>query len=211
MFLSNYGYTLSPFNQYPNKLNSLIFNIAGVIQVPTFLSAYIGALVVALKGTDSSFTTATIQNFFTIGAGKKLDSSGVFIFADLHDIDKYLSQQDKNNYESEFNTFMTTNYNDILAGVFEMYNTVKQDITFKGITDKAIIITEKQKQYKFYLNVNSKEDGAGTKYYQILSPLITRTNILNYIEIIRGIKNKNAVRSSVLGKFFMCLNFILFI
>ena len=183
MFLSNYGYTLSPFNQYPNKLNSLIFNIAGVMQVPTFLSAYIGALVVALKGSDPSFTTATIQNFFTTGAGKNLDSSGFLIFADLHDIDKYLSPQDKNNYESEFNTFMTTNYNDILVGVFEMYNTVKQNITFKSITDKAAIIKEKEKEYTFYLNPNSKEDGAGTKYHQVLSPLITRTNILNYSEI----------------------------
>ena len=183
MFLSNYGFTLSPFNVYPNKLNSLIFNIAGVMQVPTFLPAYIGILVYALKGTDPTFNVQTIQDFFTTGAGKSLDSSGVFIFADLHDIKNYLSQQDKDNYENEFDIFESGKYGDILAGVFKMYNTVKQNIQYKGITDKAAIIKEKQKEYEYNLNPKSKEDGAGSEYFTILSSLITRTNILNYSEI----------------------------
>jgi hypothetical protein len=185
IFLSNFGFTLSPFNQYPNKLNSLIFNIAGVMQVPIFLPAYIGLLVYALKGTDPTFNVQTIQDFFTTGAGKNLDSSGVFIFADLHDVDKYLSKQDKDNYESEFEIFDTTQYNSILTEVNKMYDTVKQHIKDNSITGAAII-TEKQSQYDYYLNPNSTIDGGnnvGSKYIYILSPLIARTNILNFSEI----------------------------
>jgi hypothetical protein len=40
-----------------------------------------------------------------------------------------------------------------------------------------------KKRYEYYLNPKSKEDGAGSEYFTILSPLITRTNILNYSEI----------------------------
>jgi hypothetical protein len=148
MFLSNYGFTLSPFNVYPNKLNSLIFNIAGVMQVPTFLPAYIGLLVYALRNDidpNSTFNTKTIKDFFTTGAGKNLDSSGVFIFADLHDIDKYLSEQDKDNYVSEFDIFESSNYNNILTGVYDMYDKVKKDVAYKSITDTAAVIIEKQK------------------------------------------------------------------
>jgi GH25 family lysozyme M1 (1,4-beta-N-acetylmuramidase) len=198
MFLSNYGYTLSPFNQYTNKLNSLLFNIAGVIQVPTYLPAYIGALVVALEESDSTFTTATIQNFFTTGAGKTLESSGLFIFADLHDIDKYLSDQDKKNYKDEFNSFIDQggDYNNILVEVSDMYGKVRNDIIYNNITKPADIIAEKQKQYNYFLNPKAGE-GTGSKYSTILSPLITRTNILNYSEISFTSGNTNAGYTSL--------------
>ena len=189
IFLSNFGFTLSPFNQYPNKLNSLIFNIAGVIQVPTFLPAYIGLLVLALRNNgdpNSTFNVKTIQDFFTTGGGRNLESSGFLIFADLHDVDKYLSQQDKENYFDEFDVFDRGQYISILAEVYKMYHTIKDDVTDKHITKPAEIITEKQLQYDYYLNPNSKiDDGnnVGSKYIDILSPLITRTNILNFSEI----------------------------
>jgi hypothetical protein len=189
MFLSNFGFTLSPFNVYPNKLNSLIFNIAGVMQVPTFLPAYIGLLVLALRNNtdpNSTFNVKTIQDFFTTGAGKTLDSSGVFIFADLHDVDKYLSKQDKDNYFAEFDTFDSTQYNSILTEVNKMYHLVNDDIQYKKITEPTKIILEKKIQYDYYLNPNSTIDNGnnvGSKYIYILSPLITRTNILNFSEI----------------------------
>ena len=188
MFLSNYGFTLSPFNVYPNKLNSLIFNIAGVMQVPKFLPAYIGLLVLARRNDidpNSTFNTKTIQEFFTTGAGKSLDSSGVFIFADLHDVDKYLSEQDKINYINEFNVFNDNQYNSILSEVKTMYDWVKEDIDNKhiNINDKTAIVKEKQIQYDIYLNPKSTQGtSVGFGYKNILSPLITRTNIINFSE-----------------------------
>ena len=94
-------------------------------------------------------------------------------------IDKYLSEQDKDNYVSEFDIFESSNYNNILTGVYDMYDKVKKDVAYKSITDTAAVIIEKQKRYEYYLNPKSKEDGAGSEYFTILSPLITRTNILN--------------------------------
>ena len=186
MFLSNYGFTLSPFNQYPNKLNSFLFNIAGVIQVPKFLTAYIGLLVLAQSNTDTTFNVKTIQDFFTTGAGKNLDSSGLLIFADLHDVNKYLSQKDKINYLREFGVFETAYYPQISNALFEMFVAVNNDIKNKKLTKPADIISEKEKQYDYYLNPKSKfnnGDNVGFQYINILSPLITRTNIINFSEI----------------------------
>ena len=186
MFLSNYGFTLSPFNVYPNKLNSLIYNIAGVMQVPKFLPAYIGLLVLALRNNsdpNSTFNVKTIQDFFTTGAGQNLDSSGFFIFADIHDIDKYLSEQDKENYKKEFDLFNDNQYNLILPEVDTMYHWVKDYIDLNKPIDS---IAEKRIRYNIYLNLKSTQNGgtsAGFGYYKILSPLITRTNIINFSEI----------------------------
>ena len=174
MFLSNYGYTLSPFNQYPNKLNELLFNIVGVLQTPKYVPAYIGALLYAIEETDPKFTTQTIIDFFTIGAGKNLDSSGFLIFADIHDIDKYLSVKDKEVYKAQFDTFMSEQYPSILSGVKKLY----KDVNNRLINEH----TAKVDSYKYYLDIKSKENGAGVSYYEILKPMITRTNIVNYSE-----------------------------
>jgi hypothetical protein len=186
MFLSNYGFTLSPFNVYPNKLNSLIYNIAGVMQVPKFLPAYIGLLVLALRNNsdpNSTFNVKTIQDFFTTGAGQNLDSSGFFIFADIHDIDKYLSEEDKINYLKEFMLFNDNQYNLILPEVDIMYHWVKDYIDLNKPIDS---IAEKRIRYNIYLNLHTTQNGdisAGFGYYKILSPLITRTNIINFSEV----------------------------
>ncbi|MFA5207247.1 MAG: glycoside hydrolase family 25 protein [Candidatus Paceibacterota bacterium] len=183
LFLSNYGYTLGPFNQYPHKLNQLIFNIAGVIETPTYLPAYIGAILTAIDGIDPTFTVQKIEDFFTTGEGQVLDSFGLFIFADIHDIDKYLSAKDKQVYKEQFDLFMSSGqYNTILTGVQNMY----KDVTGKTVTlNNSVneIIAQKKKLYDFYLNPKSTESGSGFRYYEILTPLITRTNIINYSDI----------------------------
>ena len=174
MFLSNYGYTLSPFNQYPNRLNPLLFTIAGVLETPKYLPAYIGALLTAIEGSDTTFTTQTITDFFTTGEGKVLDSLGLFIFADIHDINHYLSANDKAIYKAQFDTFMSQQYTSILSGVQGLYSDVKDRL----INQKIV----KFLSYKYYLDPKSTENGSGFRYYEILSPMITRTNIVNYSE-----------------------------
>src|SRR5690606_20118325 len=61
MFLSNFGYTLGPFNIYPKELGRLIFENPAIIEVPRYLPAYIGALVDADK--DESFINE-LKEFF---------------------------------------------------------------------------------------------------------------------------------------------------
>ena len=174
MFLSNYGCTLSPFNQYPNRLNGLLFSIAGVLQVPRYLPAYIGALLIAIEGNDPKFTIETITDFFTTGAGKNLDSMGLFIFADLHDVKYYLSVNDKEIYKAQYVSFMSNLFPSIQNAVEHLYDEVNK------ITNKT---EEKQNLYTFYLDPKSTDEGSGTAYYEILSPMITRTNIINYSEL----------------------------
>src|SRR5690606_18282826 len=84
--LSNFGYALSPFNIYPNNLNTFIFSIPAAIEIPKFLSAYVGSLInIVNKGlvekTVDFFTGMTYENGFC-------DNLGYFILADLHDIQK---------------------------------------------------------------------------------------------------------------------------
>jgi len=180
MFLSNYGYSLSPFNQYPNRLNPLLFTIAGVLETPSYIPAYLGALITATDGSDPKFTIQTIKNFFLSGSGKNLTSSGYFIFADLHDVSNYLSTADKAVYKARFDTFLSNIYPSILTGVQGLYTDVNNATSkLTGLAQ----ITKKEKLYTFYLNPKSTENGSGYRYYEILSPLITRTNIVNYSEI----------------------------
>lgn len=171
MFLSNYGTTLSPFNQYPNRLNGLIFSIAGVLDVPKYLPAYIGALVDA----DTNGFATEIQNFYTIGAGKNLNGLGLFIFADIHDINHYLSAKDKAVYKAAYDTFISENYNKILTGVQGLYTDVNNKFQGKK--------TEKERLYRIYLDPKTTDTAGGFRYYEILSPMITRTNIINYSEL----------------------------
>ena len=175
IFLSNFGYTLSPFNQYPNKLNPLLFSIAGVLQTPKYVPAYIGALLTAIEGSDSTFTVQSITDFFTTGDGKGLNSFGLFIFADIHDVGHYLSGNDKAIYKAQFDTFMSDQYASILAAVQKLYGDVQNRLANQNI--------DKFTSYRYYLDPKSTEEGAGVSYYEILSPMITRTNIINYSEI----------------------------
>jgi len=175
MFLSNYGYTLSPFNQYPNRLNPLLFTIAGVLETPKYVTAYIGALLTAIEGTDTTFTVQTITDFFTTGEGKVLNSFGLFIFADIHDVDKYLSANDKAIYKAQFDTFMSQQYSSILTGVQGLYQNVKDRLVNQEIS--------KFVSYRYYLDPKSTENGAGFRYYEIIQPMISRTNIINYSEL----------------------------
>jgi GH25 family lysozyme M1 (1,4-beta-N-acetylmuramidase) len=174
LYLSNFGYTLSPFNKYPNNLNETMFNLSAEINIPMYLPAYIGALVYAIESGDTNFTEQKIKDFFTIGAGKTLDSSGVFIFADIYDIKNYLSKKDKETFKTAFDEFYSHTsqsvnflYDNIFAEIQKLYNNIK---------DKTSI--EKEKLYRSYLKPDNNE-----YYSNIIQPLIQRTNILNLSEI----------------------------
>lgn len=173
--LSNFGYTLSPFNIFPKNLNDIIFNTPAVVSVPTYLPAYMGALVDAIKENDSDFTETTIYDFFTTGVGKVLDSSGLFIFADIHDIKNFLSTKDQENFRLIFIDFYDNYYETIRTKIQSLYNNVKN-------------VTNKKEIYDYHLNPNNKEADfatqAGDYYSDIIQPLIERKKaLINFSEI----------------------------
>ena len=159
MFLSNFGYTLSCFNKYPTDLNDLIFSIPAAIQVPKFLSAYIGAIVDAI---DNGWSNQII-NFFSGGTGENFTNKGLLIFADLHDVDKYLSYKDKIMFKQKFNEYYgngTANspYGLQLASIKNTYDAVHIN----------------NKKYKDLLNPSSEN----SNYNGVILPLIERTALI---------------------------------
>ena len=167
LFLSNFGFTLSPFNIVPKNLNEIIFQNPAAIGVPKYLPAYIGALVDA-----SDDFINQLKDFYLMGSGKGLDSAGLFVFADIHDVNNYLSIKDKEVFKNAYDSFFDNIYkNDVHPQLIKLYEEVKIMVT-AGKT--------KIDSYKILLNPTSKEDKGGTFFQPVLQPLISETNILCY-------------------------------
>jgi len=96
LYLSNFGHTASPFNVYPNSLNSIIFNQPSIIEMPIFLPAYMGLLVDTSNG-DQNELLAFFNNQFIFHEK--------YMFADIHDINKYLSINDKVAFSNAYSEF----------------------------------------------------------------------------------------------------------
>lgn len=173
LLLSNFGYTLSSFNIYPKNLNDYIFQTPAAVEVPSYLPLYIGSLVNA----KTNGRLDDLIDYFTNGDGYYLTSKGLLIFADIYDIDKYLSNEDKAYYKKLYDDFYTnssnkTDYNDIRKSLKEVYN--KANAT----TD----VVEKGKIYNNSLNPidNDNYDTDNDYHSKILSPLLDRKNIIIY-------------------------------
>ena len=184
MILSNFGYTLSPFNTYPYNLNELLFNIPAAVETPQFVAPYMGALV-DININDSNYSE--IYEFFVNGTGKNLDSSGVFIFADIIDINGFLADADKTRFQLAYNAFYGTGgqagtlFFSIIQQLKTLYNTVKNDTTLQEAiaNDKrdGKVLKIKKELYAEYL-------GDGGRYFPtIIEPLISRMIIVNFSQL----------------------------
>jgi GH25 family lysozyme M1 (1,4-beta-N-acetylmuramidase) len=168
IYLSNFGYTQSPFNIYPFALNETLFNLPTVVEIPNFLTLYMGGLVGLLPGTEQY---DDIYNFFTNGAGRKLNSSGILIFADIVDINNQLSVADKNTLADQYNLFLNSTFIDIAIKIQDLVDTVKKQ--------KIVETKDKITAYKNLLNPGT----SSTFYGNILDPLMERNAIVNYSQI----------------------------
>ncbi|MFW6246610.1 MAG: hypothetical protein ACOC22_00340 [bacterium] len=167
LILSNFGYTLSPFNKYPYQLNSNVFGIPSVVQIPFFLSAYIGSLV-DIKISDDDETYQKLRDFFIGGAGDNLQSGGIFIFADIADIINSLSENDKQNFRDAYDFFMSPTigyFDNIIQNLQLVYE------------EYINIPVEGPERSDFLRNAFSE-----TYYDVILQPLMRNTYLLNYSE-----------------------------
>jgi len=171
MLLSNFGYTLGPFNTFPNALAYTIFRNPAAIDVPKFLPAYIGALVDA----DTNGLREQFQEFFLNGAGTEMSVCGVYIFADIHDINTYMSEKDKELFKEYYNTFIIDGTYETIANNLERLYGIVQS----GVTDGG----KREKLYEAYLNPDTKDNERQGSFWQsVLQPLMEETTIISFTQ-----------------------------
>lgn len=159
LVLSNFGFTLSPFNIYPHNLLVNVFETPSIVEVPFYLPVYLGAL---LKVIDEGNEQELIDLFSN---DMNLKSAGYLIFADMYDIQKNISKKDKLEYLTAYNRFKST------AGD-NGYNNLMTNIRSLILENKDKKSDEKVKAY------NNAFDSTNSRFKSILLPLIRRTNII---------------------------------
>lgn len=138
MYLSSFGWALSPFSQFPYYINNNIYNLPAVNEIPFFIAAYIGALIDIsdenvnnLKDFCSSsdnYITINVPNTNrTIQESNIIDSGGLLIFADIRDINKFLSDKDKRVFKNAYEDFMQNDFNVIEDETRRIYQEVLTD------------------------------------------------------------------------------------
>lgn len=170
ILLSNFGLTLSPFNIFPRKLNELIFTNPAAIEVPTYLPYYIGSLVYA----NESGLTDELKDFFTTGAGKNLESDGFFIFADIADVENFLSEEDKKTFKAHFDAFYNTEFQSILTQFYNLYQKAKE-LVANG--------KRKTRAYRELLDPDKTGEDNTSFYTPLIEPLIERITIIVFSQL----------------------------
>ena len=179
VLMSSFGYALSPFNIYPSDLSQYIFNIPAAVQIPEFLPIYIGSLI---DITTTSQMYKDIYDFFISGSGKNLSSSGAFIFADILDVNRYLSETDKTIFKNRFTAFYGNNgedgtpYSFMILYLRALYDEVKN--ATKDITGSFDRLKAKQKKYEELLNSSN-----GNYFTKLLQPMMTKITLLNFTQL----------------------------
>lgn len=204
MLLSNYGYTLSCFNIYPKNLNQVIFQTPAVVEVPNYLQYYIGGLV---NAKNNGFVDE-LKAFYDTGGGSKFNGlTNLYMFADIEDIDKILSEKDKETFAAKYEIFKTSYYLTIRAQLKLMYDEVKSLVNDKKMT--------KYEAYESYLNPKTDNPtNHGSFFKPILEQLLTKTNIVifsqytfknvlgteKYVSLINV--NKNVNKKAINDRYF---------
>jgi len=161
IYMSNFGWTQGVHNRYFQKLNELIFDNPSVIDVPKFLPFYMGALVDA----ERNGWLNDIKEYFTGTAqgGQLLRSSGLYIFADYHDINTLMATKDKDVLQSYFLDFYNENFNTLRDNMVRLFDEVQTEVA-NG--------TKKKKAYETLLS---------NKYFNAtVGVFLGRTSIINY-------------------------------
>ncbi len=190
LLLSNFGFTLSPFDIYPHLLNSRLFNAPAVFEVPSYLPAYIGALVDA----NTNGVTAKLKNFFTGNSGNNLESLGLFIFADISDIENYLSDNDKQKFKLEYEKFVSSDYTSTVIALNDLYETVSGDsqvVVFRNEGKTRKMINRKKDLYEKNLANGTNE------FINIILPYISRSNIINFTQLTFQRNNGGVIYDSL--------------
>lgn len=189
LILSNFGKTASPFNIFPNGLNELIFETPAAIEIPYYYVPYLGALLTSLEKTDEypNGWVNEILTFFTgdtgqDGVGQHCPNIGYFVLADLHDVEKYLSDNDKEKCKVAYTHYTDNNHGDIVIQIIETVNDVRENT---GDGDDKIFDTE-QIGYNYLLNKQADDIKNGVNIgqsYYMIKILMERKSLINFSQI----------------------------
>jgi len=189
LMLSNFGTTASPFNRYPNALNTLIFDTPAAVQVPDFYGPYLGGLLTAI---DDGWVDEILE-FFTgttgdNGTGATLVNKGFYILADLHDVQTYLSEKDKATFKEAYNNFANTNdtHGTLVEGVISLVDYCRQHTGNKK-ESKDYWWAFETRGYQYLLNRQSNDVGGNATghgdWFWIIETLATRKTLVNFSQI----------------------------
>ena len=185
LILSNFGTTASPFNKYPNSLNSLIFDTPAAVEVPEFYAPYLGGLLTAIDDgwvneILSGFTGTTGDN----GVGAVLSNKGFNIFADLHDDEAYLSDNDKAKLKQAYSNYGNNLHGTLVYGITELVKYCRKNT--KPTPDAAGMFPSERQGYRYLLNSQSIDIEGATGHGQsfpIIESLMERKTLVNYSQI----------------------------
>lgn len=154
-YLSIFGQALSAFNYYPYALNRDYFTTPSIIEIPTFIKLYMGALVNIEQGDN---VWNELVNFYQNGGGVNIQDGGVFIFADIYDINTYLSFNDKEILRLEYLRWFDSKFNSFSKNVKRLYETVNQESQERCTSNNANKNFRcKRDIYNEYINPNPEK------------------------------------------------------
>lgn len=190
--VSNFASTLGPFNmggpsiEIKNKnLNKCVFSVPAIIECPNFLPLYIGAILRIKNDTilyNELLTELSepIENNLISTDKYNLNWLGQYIKADLHDFDKYLSNNDKEMFMLRFDDFYQNEYERMIELINLLIDTINND-NDGGFDNK---ISDSKSPYKVNKLINPKLTEGDNKFYNgIILPLIRRVNLVNYSDL----------------------------
>ena len=188
LMLSNFGTTASPFNRYPNALNTLIFDTPAAVEVPEFYGPYLGGLLTAI---DDGWVNEILKYFTGTtgdnGKGAVLPNKGFYILADLYDVQTYLSEKDKATFKEAYNDFANTNdtHGTLVGGVVALVDYCRQHTGDKKESDDYWWAFE-TRGYQYLLNRQTNDIKAATghgDWFWMIETLATRKTLVNYSQI----------------------------
>ena len=193
LILSNFGTTASPFNRYPNALNTLIFDTPAAIEVPEFYAPYIGALLTAIDPDEGDPWVDEILYYFTgdtgdDGTGAFLPNKGFNIFADLYDVEAYLSVKDKATFKQAYRDYGNELHGTIEIGIENLVNYCRRNLKINTDDENGMFVNEAV-GYNYLLNQQSiltkelKNATGHGEYFWIIQTLMERKTLVNFSQI----------------------------
>ena len=178
VYLSNFGYSLSPFNTYPNKLNKEVFAFPMIVEIPAFVLYYMGFLL----SVDEDFLKGISDKYFGY-------NTRILIFADYYDLKTSLSKRDQELLKKIYEVFYEQFADDLIDNIKKMLTTGKipknneYEKTYKETfytSAPVASVTQISKREKYFNDLLTD----GGKYYKnITLILMNRLYLINLSEL----------------------------
>ena len=135
-----------------------------------------GSLVGIEEGDD---LYNNLYNFFVNGSGNKLESGGALIFADIHDINTYLSDNDKDILRQRYLAWFDTNFDSLASSIDSLYKKIHGNGEGGLISETC----ENEDDIGCKIEIYTNELTNSVEYADILTNLIERVGFAVFNEI----------------------------